>query len=337
MLLLEIEIDVKYLLEAAMLFTLAAGIILVFIVFSLIVLFRQKRRNRHLRTIFSDLISEIVICESEEELQATIAKPFIQTIIRTTMCDKKDRCLLILELVKVSRSLAGDAGGNVRWLYNELGLDKDTVRDLEKGRWYLKAQSIQVLAEMKQEKYIRRIYKRINNRNSFVHAEAQVALVKLLQFEGLRFLNLIDQPISQWQQLRLLNQLPDFGDIETGKIENWLHSNNLSVIEFALRLAAKYKLYEFHDQALMLLQHENESIRNEAAGVLIEINNDTTVDRLISVYDRSSDKTRLLILQLVSTLGTNEQLPFFEQVAARENSALQAKALRMIELMTPAQ
>lgn len=60
---------------------------------------------------------------------------------------------------------------------------------------------------MDQKNLLTKIYRETNSKNEFVRSEAQIAIIYMTGFNGLRFLDVISYPLTLWQQIKLLEQL----------------------------------------------------------------------------------------------------------------------------------
>ena len=123
---------------------------------------------------------------------------------------------------------------------------------------------------------ITRIYRLTNHKNFYVRTEAQVALVKMTGFKGLRFLNVVAHPLTQWQQVCLMQQLSEGADAEPEQVAHWLHSDNETVVELALKIVGAFKIYSLHDAAADCLNHNSETVQQEAVRTLGEIEQEAT-------------------------------------------------------------
>ena len=323
---------VVYLLEASGLFTLIVIGIVLFIVYYLQEKKRIAKTKKHLRSVYSNLISEISLCETEEEREEALAQPYMQSIISKWLSSKLGRKVLIKELVKSKDSLTGDAAQNLRWLYEKLSLDQDSFLRFSSKYWHVKASGIQQLAEMGQSKYLVKIYRETNSKNAFVRTEAQIAVVKLTGFKGLRFLNIVSHPITQWQQLCLIDQLKE-ADIEPQKIKAWLTSSNETVVQFALRLVEVYKCYELHDEVIGCLQHSSADLRLQALRAIKEIADDASFNWLWPHFNRSTKQEQLLLVEIFANLSTVESIRFLKSIRQSADETVQHKVNNLLAMM----
>lgn len=326
-------IPYAFLLKAAVLFAVLTTGMLLFIFFYLHASSKRRRRKKELCNLFSDLIAETTICETEEERREVFYRflglhgPLVQQPF--------PRTVLIRELVRTKDQISGGAAFNLQWLYETLDLDRDTLKNFLSPHWHRKARAIQHLAEMQQSKHLVKIYRETNNPNAFIRTEAQLAVVKLTGFKGLRFLNIVSHPVSQWQQLALLDQLKE-GDIEEAKIETWLQSANDTVVEFALRLVEVYKCFALHDAVVKCLHHSSPVVRLQALQALKETGDHATCKVLLQHFDGSSKEEQLAMLDVLPALEAgNSELSFLSSLLLHPEEAIRYRALNLVQQICP--
>lgn len=323
-----------WVLDAAFCFAL---VVVGMFLFILCFLYRSQRKARHkteLRKLFSDLIAETVICDTPEEVKETLQQ-FLAA--NKALLDKAfPRKILTREIVKTKDSISGKSAANLCTLFEELSLDKDTFAHFGSSQWHRKASAIQRLAEMQQTKYLLKIYRETNNQNSLVRTEAQIAVVKLTGFKGLRFLNIVSHPVSQWQQLSLINQLQE-GEAEEDKIKAWLLSKNETVVEFALRLVEIYKCFGLHNEAATCLQHSSAVVRTQALHALKEIGDDTTATFLLQAFPTVTKAEQITILEMLADTATGRNvLTFLTSLLKNDDKAIRLRAVQAIQKISPA-
>ncbi|HET7896368.1 MAG TPA: hypothetical protein VFL47_01820 [Flavisolibacter sp.] len=296
--------------------------------------FVKQQKKAALRLLFSDLIAETVVCESQEEIDVTL-----QTFLATNgkLLQKPfARDLLVKEIVKTKDDISGSSAENLRLLFEKLNLDKDCYQRFRSKQWHVKARAIQQLAEMQQSQYLVKIYRETNHQNKAIRTEAQLAVVKLTGFKGLRFLNIVSHPVSQWQQLSLLHQLNDSAADESN-LRKWLSSENETVVEFALRLAEAYQCYALHDDVLACLQHTSAAVRHQALLALREVSNDSTPTALIHYFFRATKQEQLLILDLLGDIGSADtEIGFLETLQQCDDEMLRHRAGQALQQIRPA-
>lgn len=240
------------------------------------------------------------------------------------------RQYLIDELIKARKSLSGTAAENLRKLYTQLNLDLFSEQKLFHLKWHIKARGIQELAMMDQRDRVLRIYRMTNHPIEFIRMEAQLAIVQLYGFAGLRFLHVVSLPISEWQQIKLLAQLPKNATDPLKGIERWLQSANDSVVIFSLKLAAIHHRFELHDRVAGCLEHPNRMVRIQAVKCLQDIYNETTGGRIIKPYGLNGKRYQLAVLEALQHVGTGKELAFLKRELLNEDDAVKMAAVRAL-------
>lgn len=296
---------------------------------------RQSARRKQLRGLYSDHISMLAICEDQDDLQQTTQ--VILTQLRTDKIkeDSFSHNVLIRELVTAAKSMSGTAKDNISYLYSQAGLDQVTLENLKTGAWHIKARAIQTLAHLNQKKHIARVYRHTNNRNELIRSEARVAVVTLTGFEGLRFLDVISYPLTEWEQLCLVHELSENHQPDFKKIPDWLHSDNDSVVEFALRLVESYRILEMHGDVAFCLAHRLPSIRKKAVQTIRAINQPQTSSLLIAQLQRDEEEVQLVVLEALGDVGSEEDLPVLWPFLSHPRTVFKIAAAKAIRNSHP--
>lgn len=311
-----------YLINAAFFFAILAA---VFLTLSFTSLYRRKRSyfiKRKVEKRFETLISNALL---EEETAAEIPAG-----ITRHLRSKIKRAYAIQLLVNARRSMRGIAGENIVSLYLQLGFKHDSISKFKSRRWHLKAEGIHELYMMNQQDMLVHIYRHTNNANEYVRTEAQTAVVYFSGFDGLRFLDLVSTPISDWQQVKLLEQLKQLTPKELTGLSKWLRSENESVVLFALRLAEVYQQFQVHEAVVHALSHQSEKVRIQAVKTLVHIADETTAAALTRQYYKERFTNKLNILNNISAVASDEDLDFLAAELENSNHFLKVAAANVI-------
>jgi hypothetical protein len=155
-----------------------------------------------------------------------------------------------------------------------------------------------------------------------------MGVIHLTGFKGLDFLETISHPLTDWQQLKLIEQLrlyPDKVDFSE-KVPIWLNSNNFTVVEFALRLIYEYNLYHLSALIHTCLLHPSAEVRSQAIKTLIQLETFETANILLENFDQASYKDQLLILDAMSKMATEKEIPKLESLLNQEDDTIKLKA-----------
>jgi hypothetical protein len=323
------------LIDTAVGFVILAVLVLIFILFYLVVFKRKGLKNLKMANQFYTLVSEISLCESAAELEEVYAQSYVQEMQQAYFRKNRRRGFVLKALIQFHKSIHGVAADNIKWLYEKLDFKKDSLKQLASRRWHKKAAAIQELAQMGQQDCITKLYRYTNHTNYYIRSEAQVAVVKLTGFDGLRFLNVINQPITQWQQLCLLQQLAHHSNIQDEKLNVWLKSSNDTVVELALKLVQAYHIHSTHDSLVNCLKHDSVLIRTEAIMVLSELAQANTLSILKAHYVYGTLGEKIAILKAIGANGAAEDLSFLEKQVACEDPQLHNEAVKIIREIQP--
>jgi hypothetical protein len=276
------------------------------------------------------VISQAIFFENNGEVVMEINPEVTQLLHNDTF-----RQYFINELIHAKKNLSGAPIANLIYLYEMLELDKDSLQKIGSKKWHIKAKGIQELAIMEQVKYVKQIFRLTNDPNELVRNEAQCALVNFYGFKGLRFLNVIIHPISQWQQIQLLNYLHDLQDVNRIQLKKWLKSNNNSVVTIALRLASLYNCQEVYTEVIYCLQMANTQVKMNALDYLKKINRDDTSDEIIKCYASSERKVKLNVLSVLQETGNERQIPFLMKQLHNIDDTIKLAAARALSCLHP--
>lgn len=283
-------------------------IVIVYMLFYLVHRAGKSLYRQQLRQQYSGFISYLAVSDSVEELQNVMEESEWKNKLAGWLGNPFARNLLVRELVTTVKNMSGTAADNVSWFYTYTGLDKDSFTRLKKGTWHVKARAIGELGHLKQKQYSKQIYRYTNNRNEYVRNEARIAIVQLTGFEGLRFLDIITYPLTEWEQLCLLHELSLHPIKSIFAANRWLQSSNLSVVEFCLNLIDSYKLYDLYDDVINCMFHTEKRIRKKAVEVIMEIYRPDTPPLLAQRLEVEEEEVQLAILQVLEQIGTENEI-----------------------------
>lgn len=307
--------------------------ILVIIVAIYLRLYNKKRQfiyttsiNRHLES----WISHIILEESSEGIQ-------LPAKFYRILKNKTARQFAIDELIRCKKNFTGLVGETIVQLYIQLGLKNDSISKVRSRKWWNKARGIQELYLMNQIDVLKTIYKNTNNRNEFVRMEAQTGVIHMTGFPGLRFLDVASYPLTEWQQIKLLEQLRLTQKKEdlTEQIRGWLDSSNDTVVIFALKLADEYQQLAVVSNVVNCLVHPNEKVRTQAVKTLTRLEDPNTATILLGYFRKEGFMNRKLMLDALATLATEEHTTVLEQLLDDENNTIKLKAAVVLARCCP--
>lgn len=285
----------------------------------------KKRRYFQLLTIRSDLeplITQIIVDESyATDLQIQELKKHL-----TTPLSKR---FMTEELIRSKQNYSGEVATKIIDIYLGLDLKKYSLNKIKSNKnWYIKARGIQELYMMEQKKSYQDIYNYTDATNEFVRNEAQIGMIHLIGFKGLHFLESVTRPITDWQQLKLLEQLKLFPEkIDIGSdIPVWLLSPNSTVVVFALKLCDVYQYYQLIPEINNCLNHHSAAVKTRAVETLIQLENDQTPNILLNYFKWAPKKDQILILDALGHLATEEDIEKLVRILDSADDTIKLKA-----------
>lgn len=316
-----------HLLYVTILLTAFLFILLVVIAFILIAKNKRDKERRRWQVKTNVLITKAIFFEEESDAGSLIP---INPRIKKLLKKPQFRQTLIDELVVSSKSLTGVASENLSKLYTQLDLRKDSEKKLNQFTWYKKVKAIQELSTMQLLDFSPALYELTNHKNEYIRMQAQTSIVKFHGFDGLNFLNEITYPISEWHQINLLKELSNISSSDFKGIENWLKSDNDTVIIFALKLSASYHQFQLYDTITDCLKHFNPKVRLQAINCLKEIYEDTTALKLISIYNNEPKTHQLAILSALKEIASPESTLFLQNCLNSKDNQIKLAATRAL-------
>lgn len=325
---------IKEFFSSAIVNTMAAFVIIAIIYFYASIKKQRFTTKRKLRKDIVKLISGAILNnENGNEPSQLVAD--MPPLLKGQFQQKEVCQLLIDEIITAKRSFRGQGATNLNNLYQQLNLLPYSVAKLNNRRWYVKAKGIQELASMDQSDYLFRIYRLTNSRNEYVRMEAQSAIVHFAGFKGLRFLKVLTYPISNWQQIKLIEQLRFLQANELPDAKKLLQSQNNSVVIFTIKIISVFHHLDLHDAVLGCMHYPDAEVRYHAVNCLQYIYNATTAKSLEKFYDDEVLRNQLAILQAVKQIGSEEQTDFLYLKLFDKNDAVKMAAADALIICCP--
>jgi hypothetical protein len=305
-------------------------LILGFLVFMLSYLYFKNLYDKNFDkwSLISDLLIRKAVFYDDEEFEGDKMIP-VTARAEKLMKNKHFRKLLVNEIMSAKRSITGTSADNLKHLYVQLGLDKYAFDNLLSSKWHIKAKAIQELTVMDMHEYVEQISAYADDKNSLVRMEAQSALIQFNGFEGLNFLETLYSPISNWHQIKLLQQLSQLPPANVD-MTSWFTTTNSSVIIFTLKLARIYQRFDLYYEIVSCLDHEDPAVRYEAIHCLNEIYTDETSDNFISRFLNETLKNQLAMIKVMATVGTEKDVEFLLDLLTHENDEIKVRAARAL-------
>ena len=304
-------------------------IVFLFIMFFSFYKRKLEKRKKFWEEAISSVISQVIFYEEDGQSQ-------METKVDEKLLQNSNfRQYFIDEIIHAKKNLFGAPVSNLKKLYNLLKFDKDSLQKIHSTKWYIKAKGIQELSIMEQVQFVKEIFRLTNDSDELVRNEAQCALVNFYGFKGFRFLNVIVHPISQWQQIQLLNYLHDAKTTDPEQLKKWLASKNESVVTLALRLAGFYNSFEVYNEVIQCLQHPDQQVKLNALMYLKKISTDDTAEKIINCYNFSDRTVKLAILSVLEEIGNEKQVSFLLKQLHDNDDTIKLASAKTLSCLHP--
>lgn len=303
------------------------GIGTVIVVAAIYIFLYSKKRRYRVKTAVTEQLNDWI---SEELTDLETGSFVLPEGISVYLRKKYVRQLVTENLINIRKNMMGSVVDNVIRLYEHLGLKEDSVNKMNNPAWHKRARGIYELYMMRQEEYLPRILLLTDNDNEFVRMEAHTAIIGFKGFEGLNFLDTLTRPLTEWQQIKLLEQLETIDTSEMSHLPGWLKSPNRYVVQFALKLVEIYREFGVHDDVLPCLNDENDKTRHRAIGALGSIAGPDTMGILKLQYPKETDINKREILRQIAINGTDEDIDFLMDKLLEDDDKLKLEAARAL-------
>jgi HEAT repeat protein len=293
--------------------------LLVFILLNRRRMERRARLYQYLLESYQGLIIEYLYGEADAGKFRQIAS------------NRYRRQVLIDQMKDVAVNLKGESWERLRELYLELGLDADSIRKAYSGHWHIRIKGFRELAFMNITDANDEIFKALNSGNEILRMEAQIALVRLSDYDPFEFLDHLRQPFSLWEQISL-HELIIQHSLEVPLFSKWLSSDNDTVVMFALRMIREFKQYETEEDVLKVMSHDSHDVRGLAIEVAGDLNMESAREVMKRMYKHEEYKNSLEILKSMGKMPDVSMLNFLKLVLDKEDDVqLQIEATKAIE------
>ncbi len=245
--------------------------------------------------------------------------------------DKFKRQILINQLIELSVNVQGEMKENIKALYLNMGLKKDSLKKAYSKKWHENVKGFRELAFMNIREANDKIYSCLNSHNDILRMEAQISLVRLSDDNPYSFLDHLEKPLALWEQITL-HELVIQHKLNTPDFSQWFKSENLSIVIFSLQMVSWFKQKEALEGIVSLAHHEDDNVRNQAIRVCGELELDESLETLKEIFSGENYKNKLDILVAFSKVPNDEYLEFLNEALDKEEDVqLQISATKAME------
>lgn len=331
---------VDYLLNAPKIIQLTwfLSTVFIFIIIGLIIyLDHIRRRLCHKERIESvyqkkyeqDLIEYLYAGSIEQEI--TKEQQIIVNYLSKCSSSNLKRKIIINTLLKLRNEISGEMADAIQKLYYQTGLIRFAAANLKSKKWEIVAKGIKELAQFEIKEVHDEVVKHVNHPKREVRLEIQRYLVKLFKFEGLKFLNVLNCNLTEWDQIRLIEILKKIDDQQAPDFSIWLESQNNSVVSFSLKLTKTFNQYEAKNTLIKLLHHSDPEIRMEVIETLLYFGDSESLLILKQEFNLRSLEEQIITFKMMETLYEIGDVPFILEQIENECFEIKTSAIKILK------
>ncbi|MEY2867996.1 MAG: hypothetical protein RIR01_396 [Bacteroidota bacterium] len=279
----------------------------------------------------SDLIEYLYAGDDETENEQ---QQKIVIYLKKCAANRLKRKIIIGTFLKLKNDVSGETADAIQKLYYQTGLIESATSKLKSKKWDVVAKAIRELTQFEIKETHDEIIKLVNHPKKQVRFEIQKYLVQLFRFEGLEFLNIIENELSEWDQIQLLEILNKFKNLQLPDMSDWLRSKNDSVVSFTLKLVRIHNQFGVKDEIIALFNHSNPEIRVEAINLVNHLGIYEAVAILkTGVFERTLDE-QIAFFKMMEEMSMPDDIEFIKEHMNHENFYIRISVMKIMNLIT---
>ncbi|WP_163709227.1 HEAT repeat domain-containing protein [Mangrovibacterium lignilyticum] len=219
------------------------------------------------------------------------------------------RDLLLDIFFNYHRNLSGEYRDRILELYNRMELFKISEKRTRSMHTYKRVKGIRELANMYPSGAKNLILKYVTDKNSTVRSEAQIAYAHLDEDTSFSFLDNLDQKLSTWVQLNILNYVK-LHERNVPSFHKWIDSPNKDVQDFSIRMMNYFQQNENAEYLIPKLDHPDEQTRSYVYQTIRHLSLFEGKEPAKAKYEDESMANKVEILKVVRDLGDEQDFSF---------------------------
>jgi Tfp pilus assembly protein FimT len=276
----------------------------------------REKKLASLHPIIDNLLMEHILLN--EELASDV--PADQVILPVEVfrlpvfAHKWARQALIDRLIDYRSNVRGAMGEQLRNLYVQLELDKDSLKKMKSSKWDKKVQALAELSNMNMSIADVTILPLTNSRNRELRSAARHAYIKLSKNEPFKFFDVVTEPLLMWDQVELFKIISTTEHIAIPNFAQWItYSSNKSIVSFCLKLVVHYNQINALPAVVRLLDTKDHYLRADAINCLGKLKMESSEDKLLQMYDSQPLNCQLEILKALGRISSGKHVDFLRQ------------------------
>jgi len=269
---------------------------------------REERRAENLIDKYETIMTNILF----EEAYGLGTKGYIAVArsVKKQNLDIVHHGVLSNLFFQYSSNFQGDSLKTLKQFYEDCGQKKFALRVLKFGEWHEKASVLRELGMMGVSEALGFIKRQVESKNDIIRMQAQFALIYLEGAKGIEFLRTTKRPLSDWQQLRLIEEIESLNFAQIPNFYKLLESQNQTVVVFGLKLIRYFDQIENQNQLLKLVEYSGIKVQTELIKIFRQFGLVSGLDLLIKDFEGLDESIQNECIKLCGDIGNHAHEEF---------------------------
>lgn len=289
----------------------------------------RKSKKKEQENLLIDFLNSFLFDEDFEKQKE------IENFKKNHLNSELEIKVTIKEILQFHKNLKGESATALEELFLQLQLDVFILKDLDKNNWYDTARAIYALSELTIEVPVNNIEPYLNDPRDEVRQQSQLYFLKTAKTNPLQFLDKTKRPLTTWQQIYIENALKNYYEGPAPDFAQWLNHELISVVEFSIRLIARYNQFENIPKLVPFLKHAKESVKIEAIRSLRKLEYEELLGLVIPDFEKENLLIKKEILKTIKQLGNHDDLQRIRPLIAADDWELKIKYLNIERFFLP--
>lgn len=227
--------------------------------------------------------------------------------------------LILNKIISIKQNINGINPNLILIIYKSFGFHHYSKKLILNKRWKNKLLGIyhyQILEYKIKTGYIRPYVN--NHKNKFLNSNALIAMI-ILSDEKFELLANYQKKISQADEIKILDIIYNKKSPFPKKIEEWIASNNSSIVRLAIKIMVRYRESLSTTQISSLLNNPDPIVRKETTQAIRYLYIVEANSILINHYLKEDNKrNKISILKTFGVIGDQETIDFLSPFLLEE-------------------
>lgn len=226
--------------------------------------------------------------------------------------------LILNKLIHIKQNIKEVNQNLILTIYKQFGLNIYSQKLINRRKWYYKSLGFYHYQSLDYKIKKSHIKPYLNSKNRYLKSNALIALIALSD-EKFDILKNYDKKLSSADELKILDLIYQKKSSIPETINDWLDSDNASVVILAIKLIIRYRESIHLPKITYLLLHPNKNVRKEVIFAVREL---FIVDAnyiLRNHYNKEPDyRNKITTLKTLGVIGDDESKIFVAKLLENE-------------------